>query len=49
MHMTGSSFPNFEGKDSVRPIRLAGDELTILNPAGAVAGTSVNVVWKRAK
>ena len=48
MNIEASSFPNFNGAKQNRSIALAGDELTVTNPAGASGGIA-QVVWKRAK
>lgn len=48
MNIEASSFPNFNGAKQNRSIALAGDELTVTNPAGASGGIA-QVIWKRAK
>src|SRR3954452_23972270 len=44
----GSTFPNNEGTEQTRPVTIAGDELTIQNPASTAGGTS-ELVYRRAK
>jgi Lipocalin-like domain len=44
----GSSYPNRVGTEQTRPFTIAGDELTVTNPATTVGGTS-EAVYKRAK
>jgi hypothetical protein len=46
--ITASSFPNFTGQTQKRKILLSGDELTVVNTAGASGGTA-EVTWRRAK
>ena len=46
MHIQASSFPNFNGSEQKRTLTLKGDELTLINAAGASGGTA-NVTWKR--
>jgi len=49
IHVASSSFPNWNGTDQKRVVKLAGDELTLTNPVGSTGGGSAEVVWKRAK
>src|SRR5262245_8598898 len=44
----GNLFPNLEGTDSKRPITLAGDRLTVINPAPGVGGRA-EIVYRRVK
>ncbi len=48
MQIENSSFPNFRGATQSRTATLAGDDLSIVNAAGASGGTA-EVKWKRAK
>jgi lipocalin-like protein len=48
MHVEQSSYPNWDGADQKRFLKLAGDQLTITNPVTPTGGTGV-LVWKRAK
>ena len=48
MHIEGSTFPNWNGTEQKRLFTLAGDQLTLTNPAGSVGGTT-QIVWRRAK
>jgi Lipocalin-like domain len=48
MRIESSSFPNFNGAEQRRSLKLEGDELTVINPAGASGGTAY-VMWKRVK
>jgi len=45
---TGGMYPNQTGTDGKRSISVAGDQLTINNPATA-SGMKSDSVWKRAK
>jgi Lipocalin-like domain len=44
----GNIFPNDEGRESKRPVTLAGDELKYINPTAGSGGTTESV-YKRAK
>ncbi len=46
MRFEGNLFRNLEGTDSKRPIRLAGDQLRVINPAPGVGG-SADIVYRR--
>lgn len=48
MNIKASSFPNFTGQSQKRKVSLSGDELTIVNAAGASGGTA-EVKWQRGK
>jgi hypothetical protein len=48
MRVEYSSFPNFNGAQQRRDIKLENDELTVINAAGASGGTA-HIIWKRAK
>ena len=49
LYIESSSWPNFDGIDNKRIITsLSDDELKWYSPAGSI-GTTVEVVWKRAK
>jgi len=48
MNIETSSFPNFSDTKQSRSLALAGDELTVTNPAGASGGIA-KVTWKRVK
>ena len=47
VHYVGGMFPNQAGTDSKRTVSVAGNELTVTNPATA-AGLRADQVWKRA-
>jgi|SRR5262245_23071816 len=48
MRIEYSSFPNFNGAQQRRSVKLENDELTVINPTGASGGTAY-VIWKRVK
>jgi len=48
MHIEYSSFPNFNGAEQRRSIKIENDELTVINSAGASGGTAY-VSWTRVK
>jgi hypothetical protein len=48
MNILASSFPNFSGQTQKRAVTIAGDELTVVNQAGASGGVA-EVRWKRTK
>ena len=48
MHITASSFPNFNGQVQDRAIMIQDDELTVSNQLAA-SGGSADVKWKRLK
>ena len=48
MRIESSSFANWNGVTQKRTITLAGDNMTITNPAGAAGGTA-SVTWRRLK
>ena len=48
MRIEVSSYPNFNGAEQRRIIKLENDELTLTNPTAANAGTAT-VAWKRAR
>jgi hypothetical protein len=45
----GSSYPNLEGTEQTRPFTIAGDELSVTNPAPTVGGPASQQVYRRAK
>ncbi len=45
----GSSYPNLEGTESVRPFTISGDELRVTNPAPTVGGPASQQVYRRVK
>lgn len=47
MRIEHCSFPNFNGAEQKRTLQLEGDQLTVINAAGASGGTAY-VTWKRA-
>ena len=49
LHLEGSTFPNWNGNDQKRIARIAGDELTWLNPTTSVGAGTATLVWKRVK
>ncbi len=48
IHIDGSSFPNWRGKDQTRMVQVTGDQLTWQN-AAASAGGHDKLVYQRAK
>jgi enoyl reductase-like protein len=48
MRIEYSSFPNFNGAEQRRNVKLENDELTVVNSAAASGGTS-SLIWKRVK
>jgi len=46
LHIVGSSFPNWDGTDQVRKIRINGDEMLYTNPTGAIGGVAVQKLRK---
>jgi hypothetical protein len=48
MRIEYSSYPNFNGQQQHREIKLENDELTVINSAGASGGTAY-VIWRRLK
>jgi len=48
MRIEYSSFPNFNGAEQRRNVKLENDELTVVNSAAASSGTS-SLIWKRVK
>ena len=49
LRFEGSSFPNQEGANQVRPITITGDELRYTNPAPTIGGPATDLIWRRAK
>jgi len=49
MHFDGSTYPNWDGEDQTRLIRISGDELQTISSASAVGGGSVHLVLRRLK
>jgi hypothetical protein len=49
LHYDGSTYPNWDGEDQTRIIKLNGDELKIISPVSAVGGGVVHLVLHRAK
>jgi hypothetical protein len=45
----GSSYPNQEGTESIRPAMLTGDELKVTNPSPTVGGPPTELLYRRAK
>lgn len=48
IHIENSSFPNFSGTNQKRSMALTGDELTLINQAGA-SGATAEAKWKHVK
>lgn len=48
MRIEYSSFPNFNGAEQRRTIKLENEELTVIN-SGAASGGTANLIWKRVK
>jgi hypothetical protein len=48
INIEASTYPNFDRQKQARRYVLAGDELTITNPAASGGGAAVPV-WKRVK
>ncbi len=47
LKIKGSTFPNYEGTDQVRPFTIAGDELRSINPNPSQGGPPLDLVLKR--
>ena len=45
----GSSYPNQEGTESIRPAMLTGDELKVTNPSPTIGGSPTELLYRRAK
>ena len=45
----GSSYPNWEGTEIKRPIKITGDELLYTNPAPSYGGPPTELLYRRAK
>ena len=48
IHIEASSFPNWNGMDQKRFMKVQGDALTINNPTSPIGGTAM-VQWTRSK
>jgi hypothetical protein len=48
-HVEGGTFPNWNGTDRKRPIKLSGDELSWSVPTPSVGSGTAHTVWKRVK
>ena len=48
LHITGNTYPNFDGQDQQRIVTINGDEMKVTNPTAGAGGTNY-VVWKRFK
>jgi len=48
IHISGSSFPNWNGTDQKRIFAITGDQLKLTAPVGGTVGTA-EVVWKRVR
>ena len=44
-----SSFPNWNGTEQKRAMKISGDELQYTNPAPSGGGAPATLVWKRVK
>ena len=49
LKIEGSTYPNLEGTDPVRPFVIEGDQLKVTNPAPSSGGGPSQLVYKRAK
>jgi hypothetical protein len=49
LRIQGSSYPNLEGTESIRPFAIVGDELRVTNPAPTTGGPPSQQVSKRMK
>jgi hypothetical protein len=49
LHYDGSTFPNWDGEDQTRFIKIDGDQLNMTSPVSAVGGGVVHLVLRRAK
>jgi Lipocalin-like domain len=45
----GSSYPNLEGTEQVRPFTIVGDELKVTNPSPSIGGVPSEITYRRAK
>lgn len=48
LQIEGCTFPNWDGQDQKRVMKVTGDEMELTNPTAAVGGKNY-LVWKRAK
>ena len=50
LHIEASTFPNWDGKDQMRPMTVIGDEMNIVNTTPSIGGGGTNYqFWKRVK
>jgi len=49
LHIVGSSFPNWDGADQKRLVRINGDEMTYENPTAPTGSGHVVLTLRRAK
>ncbi len=47
-HVSGTTYPNWDGEDQKRLISISGNEMKTTLPAAAIGGTAISV-WKRIK
>ncbi len=47
LKIKGSTFPDYEGTDQVRPFTIVGDELRSINPNPSQGGSPLDLVLKR--
>ncbi len=47
LKINGSTFPDYEGTDQVRPFTIVGDELRSINPNPSQGGSPLDLVLKR--
>ncbi len=49
LKIKGSTFPNYEGTEQVRPFIIVGDELRSINPSPTTGGPPLDLVLRRLK
>ena len=48
LHIEGRTFPNWDGEDQTRVMKVLGDEMQLTNPTASVGGKNY-LIWKRIK
>jgi Lipocalin-like domain len=49
LRLEGSTFPNWNGIEQKRTVKISGDELKLESPVASSGAPSVNLTFKRAK
>ncbi len=47
LKIKGSTFPDYEGTEQIRPFTIVGDELRSINPNPSQGGSPLDLVLKR--